>query len=715
VVIVHRLGSVGAARYYLAAVGRDGGDAPLVGEAPGRWAGGRAPGGPVDATALAGCMPAGPGRVPGLDVMFSAPKSVSVLHALGDDELAAAVRRAHDDAVAAGFAYLERHACRVKARGRVVAADGFVAAAFRHRTSRADDPHLHTHVVVANCAWGPDGQRRALHTPALYAERRGAGATYHLVLRGSLTASVGVRWAPPTMGRADVLEVPDEVRAGFSRRRAAVLDASASVRERRWAEHATRPARDGLVDYESLQFGWRRRAAFLGWSPPAARSVPRPLVLAPVGEDVLPTADRWSRGDVVVALAGRWRDGADRASVEQTTERLLGSGAVLARGAGFTTPVADARARRVAAVVAACPTVATAPEAVRALQCDGRRVVVVVPDAATAQLTAARTGVTAVAVADAPPAVAVLGPRDVVVVLSAPRLPSLALERVVSVAAHRGAAVVRGDPLLPPPPRPTLAAGTHLGPAPRTVAVRGGDVTVAAYPGEAADLALGDWLARRRSGEDAVLVAEHAEVRGLNARAREALRACGALGRTDVQGFAVGDVVWFTHARPSLAIARYASGEVTAVSLREVEVRLARDERVVHLRATELRGAAHAHVVPPVPALIAGRGDVFVVGGRTFAERHLAGAHLHRYLTGSPALDLARLPAPRAADGARAALHAGRAAPDGGRLPPDGGRAPAPPAHPTARGPVPPSRGTARVAGHPIASPAAARDAGRSR
>src|SRR5579862_5710566 len=150
-VIVHRLGS-GTARYYLAAVGPSGEDAPLVGEAPGRWVGSASPGGPFDARALAASMPQGPGRLTGLDVMFAAPKSVSVLHALADGDVTSAVRRAHDRAVAAGVAHLERHACRVTVRRHEVGAGGFVAAAFRHRTSRADDPHLHTHVIVANRA-----------------------------------------------------------------------------------------------------------------------------------------------------------------------------------------------------------------------------------------------------------------------------------------------------------------------------------------------------------------------------------------------------------------------------------------------------------------------------------------------------------------------------------------------------------------------------------
>ena len=39
---------------------------------------------------------------------------------------------------------------------------GFVAAAYQPRTSRAQDPRLHTHVIVANMARSRDGVWRAL-------------------------------------------------------------------------------------------------------------------------------------------------------------------------------------------------------------------------------------------------------------------------------------------------------------------------------------------------------------------------------------------------------------------------------------------------------------------------------------------------------------------------------------------------------------------------
>ena len=129
-------------------------------------------------------------RVAGFDLTFSAPKSVSVLFGLGDDELRGRVRAAHDVAVREAVGYLERSAAAVR-RGHAGAiveeASGLVAAAFRHRTSRAGDPQLHTHVLVANLGRGIDGRWSALDGRRLYAEARAASFIYQAVLRGELT------------------------------------------------------------------------------------------------------------------------------------------------------------------------------------------------------------------------------------------------------------------------------------------------------------------------------------------------------------------------------------------------------------------------------------------------------------------------------------------------------------------------------------------------
>lgn len=99
---------------------------------------------------------------------FSVPKSVTVLWAVADEDTQAAILDAVDEAVAAGLRYVARHAISVRVRGNSVPAKPVAAAAYLHTTSRALEPQLHHHVVVANTAIGPDGTRRALDGRMLF-------------------------------------------------------------------------------------------------------------------------------------------------------------------------------------------------------------------------------------------------------------------------------------------------------------------------------------------------------------------------------------------------------------------------------------------------------------------------------------------------------------------------------------------------------------------
>ena len=151
------------------------------GEAKGVWigAGSRAEGlvGEVEAEELArlfdGCHPRsgeslgapyvvreGANRVTGWDLTFSAPKSVSAVWAVGGGDVGLEVRDAHDAAVSAAIGYLEDHAAfsrTGKAGVRQVDTTGLLAAAFVHRSSRAGDPQLHTHVLVCGRVRCADG------------------------------------------------------------------------------------------------------------------------------------------------------------------------------------------------------------------------------------------------------------------------------------------------------------------------------------------------------------------------------------------------------------------------------------------------------------------------------------------------------------------------------------------------------------------------------
>lgn len=57
--------------------------------------------------------------MPGFDCTFNAPKSVTLMFALGSDEVRRHVSAARDAAVDAALAILETEACRVR-RGRVL-------------------------------------------------------------------------------------------------------------------------------------------------------------------------------------------------------------------------------------------------------------------------------------------------------------------------------------------------------------------------------------------------------------------------------------------------------------------------------------------------------------------------------------------------------------------------------------------------------------------
>ncbi|MGZ4181542.1 MAG: MobF family relaxase [Solirubrobacteraceae bacterium] len=210
------------------------------GESPGRWTGAGTEslrlGGQVDDEGFMALMDGrdpgtgerlkrvgGRSKVAAFDLTFSAPKSVSVLFAIGEWALAGALVEAHEQSVDAALEYLEREACRVRrGRGGVrhEAGVGFVAAAYRHRMSRAEDPQLHTHVVAANMARGADGCWTALDATPIYQHAKAAGYLYQAHLRAAVRERLPwVRWGPVRNGMAEIEQLSLAVLREFSTRR----------------------------------------------------------------------------------------------------------------------------------------------------------------------------------------------------------------------------------------------------------------------------------------------------------------------------------------------------------------------------------------------------------------------------------------------------------------------------------------------------------------
>ena len=213
-------------------------------------------------------------RVIGYDLTFSAPKSVSVLWGLSTDQVRGAVAAAHERAVAAALGYIEAEAILTR-RGHngteVIATKGMIAAGFRHRTSRNGDPHLHTHVVVANMVEGVDGRWATLDGRQLYAHARTAGFLYQTELRHQLTATLGVAWSPVQRGTAEIDGMPASWLRAFSTRRAEIearleLVGQSSPAAAQIAVLATRRTKHD-VDTAALGERWRKRAIEVGYDP----------------------------------------------------------------------------------------------------------------------------------------------------------------------------------------------------------------------------------------------------------------------------------------------------------------------------------------------------------------------------------------------------------------------------------------------------------------
>jgi conjugative relaxase-like TrwC/TraI family protein len=360
-----------AGRYYVEQVAQGREDYYAgEGEAPGSWAGSGAAslalrGEVTEGIALlldgrdprSGAQlrrPIASGAVAGFDLTFRAPKSVSILFGIGDRDVADTLRREHEAAVGEALAYLEREACRAR-RGRggalVVEGRGFVAAAFGHRSSRAGDPLLHTHVVVANGTQGPDGRWTALDGRPLYRQQKTAGYLYQAALRRRLTTELGLRWHDVHNGVADIVGVPREVIEHFSQRRAEILEHMAargehSARAAQIATLHTRRVKDYGVPVHRLRAEWRARAEEHGLDRRALDRVVgrrRPLESRPrdvieaerVGNRLLSARGltrehaAFTRRDVVRAFAEAAGSGATVAHIEARADRLLARDAVV--------------------------------------------------------------------------------------------------------------------------------------------------------------------------------------------------------------------------------------------------------------------------------------------------------------------------------------------------------------------------------------------------
>src|SRR5712692_8701503 len=214
-------------------------------------------------------------RRAGWDATFNAPKSVSIQGLVGGDD---SLLEAHRRAVSRALEELEPYTLsRRRGGSEWVITGNVVAARFDHIAARpassvedghGPDPHLHTHVVIANMTRRPDGVWRGLDPVEVYRSQNFVTAIYRSELAREVqqlgyrvkVAGQDGRWELDGYTREQVM--------AFSRRRrdieqALAREGLAGAEAAQNIAHRTRRSKDQREE-QALKEEWRSRAQEYG-------------------------------------------------------------------------------------------------------------------------------------------------------------------------------------------------------------------------------------------------------------------------------------------------------------------------------------------------------------------------------------------------------------------------------------------------------------------
>ena len=206
----------------------------------------------------------------GIDLTFSAPKSVSLAVLLGGDERLLA---AHEKAVASAMSFAERNFALTRVRNasggiEKVLTGNLVWAQTTHSTSRAGDPNIHTHAVVANSTFH-EGKAdwRALDNREIFRNTQLIGQAYRAELARSAMA-LGYNVRDHARGTFELAGPRQSQLAAFSKRHDQFLANVEKLRAETGAQRERavlheRPTKLATPEHE-LALRWRDEAREVG-------------------------------------------------------------------------------------------------------------------------------------------------------------------------------------------------------------------------------------------------------------------------------------------------------------------------------------------------------------------------------------------------------------------------------------------------------------------
>jgi conjugative relaxase-like TrwC/TraI family protein len=263
--------------------------------------------------------------VAGFDLTFSPSKSISTAWALADADTRATISACHRRAIEVVLTYAEREVFHSRSGKNGVVQEeieGVVATAFTHFDSRAGDPQLHDHVVVANRARSvSDGEWRTLDSRGLFKGVVMLGELHQGILADLLTRELGWDWDERSRRHSDqvrweVTGISETLLAEFSQRAAAIEERKEVLIPAFVAAQGRQPTTTEIIQLrqratlETRPLKEHRPLAVLtaGWRQRAERHVgsdPQAWVVRLSGRNDLPLLRAGDLADEILADAAR--------------------------------------------------------------------------------------------------------------------------------------------------------------------------------------------------------------------------------------------------------------------------------------------------------------------------------------------------------------------------------------------------------------------------
>ena len=192
--------------------------------------------------------------IAGFDLVFTPSKSVSIAWGLGDKDLRKSIEAAHEHAIQDVVRHLENTVIMTR-RGhngirQIDTKSGIIGTKFRHYDSRAGDPNLHDHVVIANRVEGADDKWSSIDGRVLYQYGVECSELYNSKVQEYVTNLTGLQFEPRMQNGKPIHEIvgiSDETIRAFSSRRGDISAELDKVKEKFVADNGYEPSEKQLI------------------------------------------------------------------------------------------------------------------------------------------------------------------------------------------------------------------------------------------------------------------------------------------------------------------------------------------------------------------------------------------------------------------------------------------------------------------------------------